>query len=168
MTKIALCVALCCVSAYIAFPLPFTPGYVTVLTLTFSLTAFILPPKPTFLVVFIYVLLGAVGLPVFVGQPGLAKLLGPTGGFYFAWMLAFPLLSAAKGATPDFKRYAIADVLIAVPITYVGGVISMMIVSELTLIQALMMAVVPFVLGDVMKACAAAWLGVKLNRALPK
>ena len=33
MTKIALCVAFCCVTAYISFPLPFTPGMVTALTL---------------------------------------------------------------------------------------------------------------------------------------
>ena len=167
LTKIALCVALCCVAAYISFPLPFTPGYVTALTLTLSLAAFVLPPKQTLIVVVTYILIGAVGIPVFAGQQGLAKLLGPTGGFYFAWMIAFPLLSAAKGAEPNFKRYAIADVLIAVPITYVGGIISMMVVSEVSLSQALMMAVLPFIPGDVMKACAAAWLGVKLNRALP-
>ena len=159
--------ALCCVAAYISFPLPFTPAYVTALTLALSLTAFVLPPKQTFFVVLTYVLIGAVGMPVFAGQQGLAKLLGPSGGFYFAWMLAFPLLSAAKGAAPNFKRYALADVLIAVPITYVGGLLSMMLVSELTLSQAFVAAVLPFIPGDVMKACAAAWLGVKLNRAMP-
>ena len=140
--------ALCCVAAYISFPLPFTPAYVTALTLALSLTAFVLPPKQTFFVVLTYVLIGAVGMPVFAGQQGLAKLLGPSGGFYFAWMLAFPLLSAAKGLAPNFKR-------------------SMMLVSELTLSQAFVAAVLPFIPGDVMKACAAAWLGVKLNRAMP-
>ena len=168
LTKIALCVALCCVAAYISFPLPFTPSYVTALTLTLGLTAYILPPKQTFIVILVYILIGMVGIPVFAGQQGLAKLLGPSGGFYFAWLIAFPLLSMAKGAVPNFKRYAIADVLIAVPITYVGGIISMIVVSEVSLSQALVMEVLPFIPGDIMKACAAAWLGVKLNRALPK
>ena len=168
LTKMALCVALCCVAAYISFPLPFTPGLVTALTLTLSLTAFILPPKQTFVVIAIYILLGAIGVPVFAGGQGLARLLSPVGGFYFAWAVAFPLLSMAKGIEPNFKRYVIADVLIAVPITYVGGLLSMMFVGEVELIQALTMAVLPFIPGDIMKACAAAWLGVKLNRALPK
>ncbi len=164
----ALCVALNCVAAFISFPLPFTPGLVTALTLTLSLTAFLLPPKQTFIVIAIYILLGAIGVPVFAGGQGLARLLSPVGGFYFAWLVAFPLLSMAKGSEPNFKRYAIADVLIAVPVTYVGGVLSMMFVGEVGLTQALTMAVLPFIPGDVMKACAAAWLGVKLNRALPK
>ena len=166
MTKIALCIALNCVAAYISFPLPFTPGLVTALTLTLSLTAFILPPKETFLVVATYILLGAIGAPVFAGGQGLARLLSPVGGFYFAWAVAFPLLSMAKGSMPNFKRYALADVLIAVPITYVGGLLSMMFVGEVELAQALMMAVLPFIPGDLMKAGAAAWLGVRLNRAM--
>lgn len=29
MVKMALCIAFCCVSAFISFPLPFTPGLVT-------------------------------------------------------------------------------------------------------------------------------------------
>ena len=163
LTKIALCIALNCVAAYISFPLPFTPGLVTALTLTLSLTAFILPPKETFIVVATYILLGAIGVPVFAGGQGLARLLSPVGGFYFAWAVAFPLLSLAKGSVPNFKRYVLADVLIAVPITYVGGLLSMMFVGEVELAQALMMAVVPFIPGDLMKACAAAWLGVKLQ-----
>ena len=163
LTKIALCIALNCVAAYISFPLPFTPGLVTALTLTLSLTAFILPPKETFIVVATYILLGAIGVPVFAGGQGLARLLSPVGGFYFAWAVAFPLLSLAKGSVPNFKRYVLADVLIAVPITYVGGLLSMMFVGEVELTQALMMAVVPFIPGDLMKACAAAWLGVKLQ-----
>ena len=166
LTKIALCIALNCVAAYISFPLPFTPGLVTALTLTLSLTAFILPPKETFLVVATYILLGAIGAPVFAGGQGLARLLSPVGGFYFAWAVAFPLLSMAKGSMPNFKRYALADVLIAVPITYVGGLLSMMFVGEVELAQALMMAVLPFIPGDLMKAGAAAWLGVRLNRAM--
>ena len=53
MTKIALCVAFCCVTAYISFPLPFTPGMVTALTLALGVTAFVLPPKQTFLALFL-------------------------------------------------------------------------------------------------------------------
>ena len=122
LTKISMCIALCCVSAYISFPLPFTPGMVTALTLAMSLTAFILPPKRTFIVILVYLLLGVAGLPVFAGgASGLGKIIGPLGGFYLIWLIAFPLLSALKGSEINFKRYALVDVLVAVPITYVGG-----------------------------------------------
>ena len=167
LTKMSMLVALCCVTAYISFPLPFTPGMVTALTFAMGLAAYLLPPRKTFTVLLVYVLLGAAGLPVFVGgTAGLGKLLGPTGGFIFAWLVAYPLLSMAKGATANFKRYAIANILIAVPITYVGGLISMLLLMDVNLWQAATMAVFPFIPGDILKALAAAFLGVKLQNIL--
>ena len=166
LTKMSLCVALCCVTAYISFPLPFTPGLVTALTFALSLTAYILPPKQTFAVVVTYILLGAVGLPVFAGGQGLSRLVGPAGGFYFAWISAYALLSRFKGEVPNFKRYFLANVLIAVPITYVGGLASMMLVLKVGVFEAATMAVFPFIPGDMIKAAAAAILGVKLKKVL--
>ena len=165
LTKMAMCVALCCVTAHISFPLPFTPGYVTALTFAMSLAAYLLSPRQTFTVIFLYILMGAVGLPVFANGEGLSRLVGPVGGFYFAWLVAYPLLSLAKGS-PNLKRYALTNILIAVPITYVGGLISMMLLLDVNLWQALTMAVFPFVFGDVLKAVAAAVLGVKLQKIL--
>ena len=166
LTKMAMCVALMCVTAFLAFPLPFTPGMVTALTIAMSLTAYILPPKQTFTVILIYLLLGGIGVPVFAGGAGLGKLFGPVGGFYFAWLIAYPVLSAFKGDAINFKRYVFVNVVATMPITYAGGVISMMLVMQITLIQALTMAVLPYILGDVLKAAAAAFIAVKLNSRL--
>ena len=163
LVKMSLCVALCCVTAYLAFPLPFTPGMVTALTISMSLTAYILNPRQTFTVIFIYLLLGGIGVPVFAGGSGLGKLFGPVGGFYFAWLVAYPILSAVKGNSPSFKRYLIANILTAMPITYVGGIISMCVVMEISILEAASMAVIPFIIGDIIKASAAAIIGVKLN-----
>lgn len=168
LTKMSMCVALCCVTAYISFPLPFTPGMVSALTFALSLTAYLLTPRQTFTVILIYILLGAVGLPVLGGGQSLARLLSPAGGFYFAWLAAYPLLSLAKGALPDIKRYLLMNILIAMPITYAGGLVSMILLMEINLWQAFMMAVVPFIVGDVIKAGVAAALGVKLQRVLFK
>ena len=164
LTKMSMCVALCCAAAYISIPLPFTPAPVTASTLVLSLTAFILSPRQTFTVILIYVLLGAAGLPVFAGgTSGIGKLFGPTGGFILAWLIGYPILSAIKGSTPNFKRYVIADLLTATPITYIGGLISMYLVMEVSLGQAFSMAVLPFIPGGIMKTLAAAFVGVKLN-----
>ena len=162
----AMCVAFCCVTAYISFPLPFTPGMVTALTFALSLTAYILLPRQTFTVILIYILLGAVGLPVLGGGQGLARLVSPAGGFYFAWLVAYPLLSFAKGELPNVKRYFVANLLVAVPITYAGGLISMILLLDVNLWQALTMAVFPFIPGDVLKALAAAIVGVKMQKVL--
>lgn len=169
MMKMALCVAFCCVTAYISFPLPFTPGMVTALTIALGVTAFVLTPRQTFMVIAVYTLLGAIGLPVYVGgTAGFGKLFGPTGGFIIAWLLAYPLVSAAKGRENSFKRYALMDISLGMPITYLGGLISMMLVMDVTLSQALVMAVVPFIPGDIMKCLMAAFLGTKVNQAMQK
>ena len=166
LTKISMCVALCCISANIFFPLPFTPSMVTALTIFLSLAAYILTPKQTFIVVAVYLLLGVAGLPVFAGTGGIGKLVSPSGGFYFAWLIAYPALSYLKGAEINFKRYVLMNFFVAMPITYAGGLISMILFLEVDLWQAATMAVFPFIFGDVLKTCAAAFLGVRLNLAL--
>ena len=166
LTKMSMCVAFCCVAAYISFPLPFTPGMVTALTFALSLTAYILPSKRTFTVILIYILLGAVGLPVLGGGQSLNRLIGPSGGFYFAWLVGYPLLSLAKGKNPNLKRYFAANLLTAIPITYAGGVVSMILLLDVNIFEALTMAVFPFIPGDILKALAAASLGIKLQKIL--
>ena len=168
LVKMSLCVALCCVTAYLAFPLPFTPGMVTALTISMSLTAYILNPRQTFTVIFIYILLGGIGVPVFAGGSGLGKLFGPVGGFYFAWLAAYPILSKLKGDEINFKRYLLMNVLATMPITYAGGLISMMIVLDVDFLKAFTMAVLPYIFGDVLKAAAAAFIAVKLNKNFPE
>ena len=165
LTKMSLLVALCCVAGDIVFPLPFTPGMVTALTIVMSLAAYILTPRQTFTVIALYLLLGAAGLPIFAGTGGIGRLVSPVGGFYFAWLIAFPLLSFFKGAEVNFKRYIALNILIAIPVTYAGGLISMMALMEISLWQAATMAVFPFIFGDVLKAAAAAFLAVRLNSA---
>ena len=167
VTKIALCVAFCCVTAWFSFPLPFTPGLVTALTMALGLAAFVLTPKETFVAVSVYLLLGICGLPVFTGgTSGLGRILGPTGGFWIVWLLVYPLVSALKGAIPNFRRYALVDVVVGMPLTYVGGLISMMLVMQVGLWQGLIMAVFPFIPGDIMKALLAAFIGVRVNKML--
>ena len=166
LTKMSMCVALCCISANIFFPLPFTPGMITALTIFLSLTAYILTPRQTFTVVAVYLLLGIAGLPIFAGTGGIGRLLSPVGGFYLAWLIAYPLLSLLKGSEINFKRYVLMNLFVAMPVTYLGGLISMMVFLKIDLWQAATMAVFPFVFGDILKTCAAAFLGVKINSRL--
>lgn len=167
MTKMALCVALCCVAAYISVPLPFTTAMITALTLAMNLTAFVLGPRETFAVLLVYTLLGCIGLPVFVGgTAGIGKLFGPTGGFILAFVVAYPMVSRLKGTRNSFLRFTLTAVFVGIPITYIGGVTSMMLLLDISLWQALIMAVFPFIPGDILKAVLAAFLGVTLNRRL--
>lgn len=170
LSRMAICVAFCCVSAYLSVPMPLVPGgMLTALTVALNLMALMLSPWQTFLGILVYVLLGCVGLPVFVGgSSGVARLFGPTGGFIFAWLLAYPLVSLAKGKSPRFARYAGASLLLALPISYAGGMASMMLVMEVDFWQAFWMGIVPYLPGDVLKCVFAAFLAVRIRRALGK
>lgn len=167
ITKIALCVAFFCVTAYISFPLPFTLSMVSALTLAMGLAAFVLTPKETFVAIAVYILIGLAGLPVFTGgTAGPGKLFGPTGGFILIWLFVYPLVSALKGATPNFRRYAFVDIVVGMPLTYVGGLASLLFWMDVSLWQGMMMAVFPFIPGDIIKCLAAAALGVRVNNML--
>ncbi len=167
LMKMALCIAFCGVAAFISFPLPFTPGLVTALTIALAVTALVLPPRLAFITIAAYVFLGAIGLPLFPGGTGgLGRLLGPTGGFYIGWPFVYALVSWLKGSNISFRRYALVTVLVGVPLTYVGGLISMMTVLQVDLWQGLIMAVFPFIPGDIMKALLAAFIGVRVNTML--
>ena len=80
LTKMALLTALLCISAYISFPLPFSPAMVTALTLVATLTGLLFTTKRCIYCIYHLCFIGAVGLPVFVGgTAGLGKLLGLQG-----------------------------------------------------------------------------------------
>lgn len=166
LAKMALCVALICVSAYIIIPLPFTPIPLAAMTCAMGFTALILSPKETAIVMFVYILLGAVGIPVFsAGRAGLGFLMGPAGGFYPSFLVAYTIVSAMKGRSINFKRYAAVGIL-CIPLTYVGGVISMVTSLGININEAMVMAVYPFIVGDVIKCIVAAALAVRVNKVI--
>lgn len=168
LAKMAMCIAVISVAGYITFPLPFTPVMVTATTAAMALTALILTPKETFFTLVAYLLLGGVaGLPILPGGlSGLGRILGPSGGFYFAWIPAFTLVSCFKGREINFKRYALAAVCISIPVVDAGGVISMMMSLDINLEMALAQAVLPFIPGDIIKGILAAFIAVKINKSI--
>lgn len=164
LTKMALFVTLLCVSAYISFPIPFSPAMVTALTLVFVLIALVLSPKQTLIVSLVWFALGAAGLPVFSGGVGgLGKVFGPAGGFYFSFMVAYPLVSMLKGSERSFLRYTLVSILVSLPVTYAFGVTWMMVVLGISFQKALMLGAVPFIPGDIIKCIVGAWLATKIK-----
>lgn len=82
LTLTALFAALTAVLSQISFPIPFTPIVFTMGVMAVYLTAALLPKWNALLAQLVYLLLGAVGLPVFSGfNGGVGAILGPTGGY---------------------------------------------------------------------------------------
>ena len=167
-TRMALCIALICVSAYIAIPVPFMAP-LTMQTFVMCLVALVLTPCQTAFVIVGYTLIGTSGIPVFAGGVGgFGIVFGPRGGFFIGFLVAYTLMSMLKGREPSFARYALVGTLISVPVTYAIATLWLTILfgDKFAGLVAAFMALVQYIPGDLIKAVAAAALGVTLNRRL--
>src|SRR5215211_4890498 len=86
--------AVTAVTAQITIPLPFSPVPFTLQVLAVILSGLLLGPRYGALSQAIYLLIGAIGVPVFAGfSGGLGIVLGPTGGY----LLSYPAAAAVAG-----------------------------------------------------------------------
>lgn len=165
LTKMSICIAIICISAYISFPLPFSPVMITAQTIAINLVALILTPKQSFIVTLLYIILGAFGLPVFSGgTSGFGRIFGPTGGFILGFLIITPLMSYFKGKDYNFKRYLSVTIIIGMIVLYAFGAVFMSVVQIISILQALSLAVFPFVVGDIFKCVLSSFIAVKLNK----
>ena len=89
MALCGLFAALMAICSLISIPLGFTPVPVNLATLGVFLAGGLLGKKYGTISIAVYVLLGAVGVPVFAGfRGGLSVLVGPTGGYIIGYVAA--------------------------------------------------------------------------------
>jgi biotin transport system substrate-specific component len=146
-------------TAQIQILLPFTPVPITGQTLGVLLTGAVLGKWRGMLALLLYLIEGAIGLPVFAGgASGFARIIGPTGGY----LLSYPLAAAVVGwlAERGWDRrlpLAIAAMLIGNLIIYLIGVPWLGLYKGiLGNVSVLMAGVYPFLPGDLFKILIAA------------
>src|SRR6266571_5649002 len=160
----SLVVALC---ARITIPLmPLTPVPLTVQNMGVLLVGMMLGSRRGFAALALYLVEGAVGLPVFnpAGLGGVAQLLGPTGGY----LLAYPLVAALAGwimerGKKTFTRAAVAGLLAEV-VLFASG-ISWLVTFTHSFAQAVRFGLYWFVFAEVIKIMAAAAIATGWQRA---
>ena len=165
MTKMALMVAMNCVSAYIIIPLPFSLSPIALQTLIVNLTGYVLNAKQAFMTMLVYLLVGLAGVPVFTGcsaVPG--KLFGPTGGYIIGFLFTAVFLAYFKGEKYNFKRYALLGCVIGIPLIYVFGVVQLKLITGMGWDKAIMTGALPFIPLDIVKCLAAAVIAGPINR----
>lgn len=167
MTKMALMIAMNCISAYIIIPLPFSLSPIALQTLIVNLTGYLLNAKQAFITMLVYLLVGLAGVPVFTGgSAGPGKLFGPTGGYLFGFLLTAVFLAATRGEKYNFKRYALLGCIIGIPLIYLPGFLQLKFVAAIPWDKAFMMGVLPFIPLDIVKCLAAAALAYPIQRAI--
>ena len=165
MTKMALMVAMNCVSAYIIIPLPFSLSPIALQTLIVNLTGYVLNAKQAFMTMLVYLLVGLAGVPVFTGgSAGPGKLFGPTGGYIIGFLFTAVFLAYFKGEKYNFKRYALLGCVIGIPLIYVFGVVQLKLITGMGWDKAILTGALPFIPLDIVKCLAAAVIAGPINR----
>lgn len=165
--------ALLAVSSQISFPVGPVPH---TLQIVFVLLAgIVLGSRWGITAVAVWILLGAFGLPVFAqGKAGIANIAGPTGGF----MAGFAVCAYVVGWITERGQLTLARTAAAMylglVLVYIIGLAGFMasfawfLHKPMTLERALSLSVLPFMPFDAIKTIFAAWLGVRVKRALYK
>lgn len=115
----------------------------------------------------VYVLIGAVGLPVFAGfKGGVGALTGPTGGYIIGYVLAAGAVALITAVWNKKLPALIVSMLAGLVICYAFGTAWFVISSGTNLLAALSSCVFPFLPGDALKIAAAAALCLRLKRVV--
>ena len=166
MTRIALCAALLAPCAWLSVP---TQPPFTMQTFGIFLTLLLLGAKDGTIAIGLYILLGALGVPVFSGfNGGMGALMGPTGGYIVGFLLIcliFGLL-CGKGAGLWLKALAL---LLGLAVCYAFGTLWFVKVyvdtkGPISTLSALSMCVFPFIVPDLAKLALALWAGKRLEK----
>lgn len=152
--------------AQLSIPLPFSPVPLTGQVFGVFLTGSILGSRWGAVSLFVYIVLGTVGLPVFHHmQGGLHIVLGPTGGYLWGFVLGGFLLGKIVERGDSYINLVIGMLLCLLAI-YSTGLLWLAFVSGLGLMQALLLGVVPFIPLDLVKLAVAAPLGLQIRHRL--
>ena len=154
--------ALIAIGAYISIPI----GPVPIVLQNFFvlLSALLLGSRIALSSVFVYLFLGALGLPVFAGGTGgIAHFFGPTGGYLLAYLPAVVLtgLIARPGNTHLSSKSSrqLTALLAGTVCIYLIGVPWLKFTTGMEWTPALMAGVVPFIPGDILKIVVAFFIG---------
>ena len=164
LARCALFSALLCICAWISIPL----GNLSFTMQSFALllALFVLGGKGATVSVAVYLLLGAVGLPVFSGfRGGFGTLLGVTGGYLWGFLLA-SLIFWGITAVFDEKSKICAGIAAIISV-YICGTVWFMVFAPGALFPILAQSVLPYILPDAIKFLLAFALSGKLRRLLP-
>lgn len=150
------------VAAQVSIPIPFTPVPFTFQPMIVLVGAAALGARLGAASQILYLTLGALGLPVFAASPilpqGVARLLGPTGGY----LMAYPLAAFVTGLLAERgfdRRYvtAVVAMVCGLALVFVGGVSWLTIYApQQGLSGALAAGLYPFIAADIVKLLIAA------------
>ncbi|MBQ8972626.1 MAG: biotin transporter BioY [Clostridia bacterium] len=166
LTVIAIMAAILCIAAPLSVPIGPIP--ISLATFAVYLAGALLGWKRGTAAVLIYILLGAVGLPVFSGfEGGVHKLIGVTGGYIVGYLPCAAIVGLAADRWGESRKWIIpVAMVVGTVVLYAIGTAWFMIQMNRSLAAALGTCVLPFLPGDAVKIVVAALLSFLLRDRL--
>ena len=163
--SIAIMTAITVVMAQISIPMPMGVP-MTMQTFAITLAGVILGSKKGGLSILVYVLLGAIGVPVFAGfSGGVQNLIGPTGGF----IISFPIMAYVIGLGVEHRKKKgmfVLMLILGTVLNYAVGVAMFCIIMNSSVMTGITACVLPFIPTAIIKAVVAALLGLQIRSRL--
>ena len=149
--------ALTALSAQVSIPLPFTPVPLTLQTFAVLAGAAALGAERAVLAQVLYITLAVAGLPVLAGgASGRAEVIGATGGYLLGFVIASYVVGRISAAGASTKTSTTALAYVAGSLVIYGfGAPWLAYSTSNTIGWAIANGVVPFLIGDAIKAVAA-------------
>ena len=165
LARIALGAALITVCAWITVPftVPFTMQIFAVF-----LSLILLGGRNGTIAVVVYLLLGAIGIPVFSGgKGGFSVLIGPTGGYLFGMLLIGAVYWIGTKLFGKKMWVEVALLIVGLLLCYAFGTVWFSALNaEEGFVASLLVCVVPFLLPDAAKLALAVILGRRLRKRI--
>ncbi len=140
-------------------PLPFTPVPITFRLQTIFFLAALLGSRTAVLATALFLVQGMMGLPVFSGA---SALMGPLAGYYIGYLIAaFTVGSLIENGSFSVRRSAFAF-LCGTLLVYICG--SLYLSFFIGLQKAILLGVLPFLVGDALKTILAIKLLARCNK----
>lgn len=143
----------------------------TLQTFAIALSGFVLGWKQGSFCVFLYVLLGAIGVPIYAGMTGgLSKLFGVTGGFLFGFIPMAALCGLKKDSSN--KTFTILLALIGLAVCHILGALQFSLVmtaknnTEFRFLSAMLAVSVPYLAKDILSVVGAYLVSLTLKHRL--
>ena len=167
LTACALLAALMCIGAFLYIPLVVP---ISLQTLVLFAALFVFGGRLTSISVGVYILLGAIGLPVFSGfSGGVARLFDATGGYIFGMLIAALVWWLLDRFLPEIKGRKVLLAFVSLAVIYTFGTLWFTFVyanGALSLIEAHASCVLPFIIPDIIKLYLAYYISKKIPRPI--
>lgn len=165
MVRIALFAAVTAILSQISFMLPFGIP-LTLQTFAVALCGYTLGKRDGTIAILVYVLLGAVGVPVFAGfAGGFHKIVGLTGGF----IVGFLPFSFLAGLGKEKKTvWALVLGTLGVLACHACGVVQYAVLSGISLEKSFFTISSAFLAKDIISIAAAYAVSLPINRAVSR